>query len=264
MTSPFHVQTGDSPLLVSIPHDGRTLAPDMEGRMTLSAKSLPDTDWHVQQLYKFAVDYGANFLVATYSRYVVDLNRPTSDASLYEGHPSSGVCPKSTFAGESIYLKGKECSDSEKQRRVRCYWQPYHDQLAAELARIRERFGYALLWDAHSIRSEIANLFEGALPVLNIGTNDGASCHPALVSHVVSVAENSDYSFVLDGRFKGGYITRAYGDPAQNVHAIQLELAQNSYMNEDSYQYDVCLASKVRCVLKAMLKEFQKAARELV
>lgn len=263
MTVPYVLEVGDSPLLVSIPHDGHCLAPGMECRMTSAARSLPDTDWHVKRLYEFVRDLGASLLVATYSRYVVDLNRPPSDEALYEGQVSTGICPSATFAGEGIYSRGNECTEQEKRDRVRRYWQPYHESLAGELERIRDRFGYVLLWDAHSIRSEIPHLFEGTLPHLNIGTNDGTSCHEALEKTIVSIARESSFSWVLNGRFKGGHITRTYGDPTRNIHAAQLELAQGCYMNEENYQYDEYMANELVGTLREMLVQYLNIARLL-
>lgn len=261
MTESFHFESGDAPLLVSIPHDGQLLAPGMEQRLTLAARSFPDADWHVRKLYEFAKDLGASFLVAEYSRYVVDLNRPPSDIALYDGQVSTGLCPSATFAGCPIYLKGCECTEREQELRVQSYWQPYHSRLDVELKRIRERFGYALLWDAHSIRSQIPQLFQGTLPDLNIGTHNRASCHSTLESTIVSVARKSSFSWVLNGRFKGGYITRNYGDPTTNIHAIQLEISQRCYMNEADFLYDMESANKLIYVLREMLLQYMDSAK---
>ncbi|MCY3884625.1 MAG: N-formylglutamate deformylase [Gammaproteobacteria bacterium] len=254
---------GDSPLLVSIPHDGHLLAPGMAARMTSAARALPDSDWHVRRLYEFARTLDASFLVATYSRYVVDLNRPPSDASLYDGQVSTGLCPRETFAGDRIYVEEQDCTEIERRERVKAFWKPYHSVLDSELLRIRDKFGYALLWDAHSIRSEIPNLFIGKLPDLNIGTNNGATCHSLLERKIVSIAESSRFSWVLNGRFKGGYITRTYGTPAQKIHAMQLELSQKCYMNEDTLLYDEHSADKLIHVLKDMLKQYMQLANTL-
>lgn len=263
MTDPYILEEGDSPLLVSIPHDGHSLTPGMEKRLTTAARSLPDTDWHVRRLYEFASELGASRLVATYSRYVVDLNRPPSDVALYTGQVSTGICPAETFAGEGIYSPGNECTKTEKQDRVQRYWKPFHNRLVAELERIRNRFGYALLWDAHSIRSEIPNLFDGTLPNLNIGTNNGASCDVSLEKAIVSIAEKSELSWVLNGRFKGGHITRTYGNPTNNIHAIQLELGQNCYMNEENYQFNEGLANQLNSTLREMLVQYLSVAKSL-
>ena len=252
----FFFARGSSPLLISIPHDGRSLAPGMEERMTKLGRSLPDTDWHVRRLYAFAGQLGANVLAARFSRYVVDLNRPASDAALYEGQTSTGLCPLKTFSGEDIYINDEECTALEQQQRTQSYWQPYHDHLGRELKRIRRQFGYALLWDAHSIQSEVPGLFAGVLPDLNIGTNDGASCDSALQCAVFEAAESADYSVVQNGRFKGGYITRNYGRPENNVHAIQLELTQHAYMDERNLIYDADAAARLSHLLGGMLNKF--------
>ncbi len=259
MTDTFFFEQGASPLLISIPHDGRDLAPGMEERMSEAGLSLPDTDWHVRRLYGFAGQLGASVLAARFSRYVVDLNRPSSDAALYDGQLSTGLCPSATFAGANIYAPGKSCGSLEQ--RTQTYWQPYHDRLDAELTRICRQFGYALLWDAHSIRSEVPTLFDGVLPDMSIGTNDGASCDPYRQRAVYQVAKRSDYSVVLNGRFKGGYITRNYGNPENNVHAIQLELAQRSYMDEKTLRYNEGASGRLSDVVRAMLSEFMSNAR---
>ena len=249
--------------MISIPHDGHELAPGMEQRMSVIGRSLPDTDWHVRRLYEFADQLGANVIAARFSRYVVDLNRPSSDASLYEGQLSTGLCPAVTFTGKNIYNAGESCDRLEQQQRIRIYWQSYHDMLNAELTRIRDQFGYALLWDAHSIQSEIPALFDGVLPEMNLGTNDGASCDPHLQHTVYRVAKGSDYSVVLNGRFKGGFITRNYGNPKNSIHAMQLELAQRSYMDEQSMRYDEVAAKRVGNVMEEMLNEFVTKALRL-
>ena len=260
MTDTYCFEQGGSPLLISIPHDGRDLAPGMAERMSEAGRALPDTDWHVQRLYEFACELDASVLAARFSRYVVDLNRPSSDDALYAGQLSTGLCPSATFAGANIYAHGK-CGDLEKQQRIRTYWQPYHDRLDAELTRIRSRHGYALLWDAHSIRSEVPALFPGVLPDLSIGTHEGASCDHRLQRAVYRAAKGFDYSVVLNGRFKGGHITRHYGNPDKNVHAVQLELAQHSYMDEPTLRYDEDAAARLRVAIRAMLDAFMSSAR---
>ena len=260
MTATFFFEQGNAPLLISIPHDGRDLAPGLEERMSDAGRSLPDTDWHVRRLYRFARGLDASVLAARFSRYVIDLNRPPSDAALYDGQLSTGLCPSLTFAGANVYVPGESCGVSERRKRTQTYWQPYHDMLATELARIRDRIGYALLWDAHSIRSEVPTLFQGVLPDMSIGTNDGLSCDPHWQRAVFQVARESDYSVVLNGRFKGGYITRRYGNPDDDVHAIQLELAQCPYMDEQTLRFDEDAAGRLRVVLQAMLSEFLHCA----
>ncbi|MEM7433447.1 MAG: N-formylglutamate amidohydrolase, partial [Pseudomonadota bacterium] len=196
-------------------------------------------------------------IAANYSRYVVDLNRAPDDAALYEGQLSTGLCPKQTFAGDDIYF---DDIDIDIADRVKAYWQPYHDQLRSALDATASAHGKALLWDAHSIPSQVPRLFEGELPVLNIGTNDGASCDASVSDAVAAVAAASDYESVVNGRFKGGYITRHYGEPDAGIHAIQLELSQQAYMNERTLEYDRQGADDVQQTLRAMLEAFLDAA----
>lgn len=263
MTAVFAFSPGSAPLLVSIPHDGRYVPPEMAQGMSKVGRAIPDTDWDVNRLYKFARELGASVLTANYSRYVVDLNRSASDEALYAGQVSTGLCPAATFAGEPIYLPGKQPDEREKPARIKAYWQPYHEKLAAALAEIKARFGYALLWDAHSIPGEVPLLFPGRLPDLNIGTNGGRSCAQEMETAVAAVAEASSYSSVLNGRFMGGYITRQYGDPANDVHAIQLELAQRCYMDEKSLRYDEATAMKLGETICNMLQAFMASAEKI-
>ncbi len=221
--------------------------------MTEEGRAIPDTDWHVARLYDFARDLGAHLLVADYSRYVIDLNRPASDESLYPGQVATGLCPLKTFSGDDIYRTG-ELSSEEIAERVVSYWQPYHDCIRRTLDALRAAHGYAVIWDAHSIASEVPRLFDGELPVLNVGTFGGLSCTPPLESAVFEIAADSPYSAVLNGRFQGGFITRHYGDVANRVHAVQLEIAQRAYMNEVSHDYDTEKASRLRVTLRRMLE----------
>jgi N-formylglutamate amidohydrolase len=255
MSEVFTWREGDSPLLVSIPHDGREIPAEIAARMTAAGRAIPDTDWHVRRLYEFAASLGASVIAANYSRYVVDLNRPPQDDALYPGQVSTGLCPAQTFSGEDIYADGRGVDAAERQERVARYWEPYHAQLARKLEEIRKEFGYALLWDAHSIRNEVPRLFQGKLPELNLGTNDGRSCAEAIGRRLAETAGTLPHSWVLNGRFKGGYITRHYGRPTAGIHAVQLEIAQRAYMDEDTLEYDerkaARLAQSVRVLLAA-------------
>jgi N-formylglutamate amidohydrolase len=260
MSDVFDFREGNSALLVSIPHDGRKLAPGQAKRMTAAGMELRDTDWHVRELYSFVGDLGASVIVANYSRYVVDLNRPPSDASLYENQLATGLCPRKTFAGQDIYLDGESVSSEEQQARVQAYWQPYHDRIFETLNRLRDQFGYALLWDAHSIAGEVPLLFDGVLPDLNIGTNGGASCATEITAAVAAAAQASPYSSVTNGRFRGGHITRSYGAPEDGVHAMQLELTQQNYMDEKNLSYDAERAVGLVETIKNMLHAFETSA----
>ena len=258
MMDVFNFHEGTSPLLISVPHDGIHLPTDIRARMTAAGAAVPDTDWHVAELYSFARELGASMLVANYSRYVVDLNRAATDDTLYPGQVATGLCPLQTFAGEDIY-SGSGVDDEEMRQRVATYWQPYHERLERALRSLRQQHGCALLWDAHSIASVVPRLFDGELPELNIGTNGGLSCAAAAAERVAAVADASPYSYVVDGRFKGGYITRHYGNPESGVHAMQLEIAQRVYLNEASTSFDARKGSRLRDTLRPMLEAFNES-----
>jgi N-formylglutamate deformylase len=252
----FLFHQGTQPLLISMPHAGTYVPPALAARFTEEARHVPDTDWHMERLYGFAKDLGASILVATHSRYVVDLNRPPDGASLYPGQSVTGLCPIDTFADTPIYPNGDVPDDAEVAARRDAIWAPYHAQLSAELGRIRALHGVAVLWDAHSIRSVLPRFFEGKLPDLNLGTANGESCDPTLAQELLSIAKDArGYTAVLNGRFKGGHITRHYGQPGQCVHAIQLEMTQCSYMQEAlPFDYLPELAAGVQPHLQRMLK----------
>ncbi len=262
MSSVFRFQSGELPLLISVPHDGRNFPEDMQVRMTDIGRSIPDTDWHVADLYDFAADMGANILVANYSRYVVDVNRSADDAVLYPGQVATGLCPLQTFAGEAIYRSGA-VDEGEKVQRVETYWRPYHAHIRDTLNALRAKHGFALLWDAHSIPSVVPRLFDGELPELNLGSNSGKSCDQSIDAAVAAVALESHYSRAINGRFKGGYITRHYGDPDEGIHALQLEIAQRAYMNEQTTLLDTGKAAVLRDTLRKMLDSFLLAAQDI-
>lgn len=252
----FHL--GNTPLLISIPHAGTAVPEDIERRLTPVGRSLPDTDWHVHHLYDFAKQLGASILKANYSRYVVDLNRAPDSASLYDANPTSPVCASQTFSGEPIYAEGNTPDASEVQRRVAQYWQPYHDRIATELAKIRQQHGVALLWDAHSIASKIPALFPGLLPQFNLGTRDDAACPANIVQALADeVRASNRFSVAVNGRFKGGYITLHYARPAQGVYAVQLELAERTYMVESPRgRWDAARASVAQQCIERLLRRY--------
>lgn len=227
----FH--RGTLPLLISIPHAGTFVPESIAQRFSLAGSRLADTDWHVDKLYDFARGLGASILKANYSRYVVDLNRAPDSSSLYVANPTSPVCPTLTFDGEPIYVPGREITATEISARVEQYWKPYHERLATELRQMRARHGYALLWDAHSIASEVPSLFAGVLPEFNFGTRDDESCPRAMADQLLDlVTTDGKFGAVLNGRFKGGYVTLHYGQPNNGVYAVQLELSRRVYMDE--------------------------------
>jgi N-formylglutamate deformylase len=251
----YTLHRGTTPLFVSLPHDGSFVPADLAQRFMPSARRVPDTDWHVSRLYAFALEMGASMIVPSHSRYVVDLNRPSDDASLYPGQNTTGLCPIVQFSGEPVYQAGEEPHRSEIARRVETYWQPYHDALAAEIARVRDAHGRVVVWEGHSIRSVVPFLFDGRLPDFNLGTSAGASCSPALQARLATIlGAQSRYSHVVNGRFKGGYITRHYGRPEEGVEAIQLELAQLNYMDEDTFDYLPERAAPTQALIRALLQ----------
>jgi N-formylglutamate deformylase len=251
----FSLHRGTEPLLVSLPHDGSHIPAALAARMQPGARSAPDTDWHVSRLYAFARELGASVLVPTHSRYVVDLNRPPDDVSLYPGQNTTGLCPIVRFSGDAVYLPGQEPSADEVQVRVDAYWHPYHRALQDEIARLHALHGRVLLWEGHSIRSIVPFLFEGRLPDLNVGTSGGASCAPGVQLRIeAELAAQQDYSWVINGRFKGGYITRHYGRPDAGVDAVQLELAQLNYMDEERFAYDEARAAQLQPLLRRVLQ----------
>ena len=251
----FHLHRGTKPLLVSLPHNGSFIPVDIAQRMHPLAQASPDSDWHVDLLYDFAVGLGASVIKPLASRYVVDLNRPADGHALYPGRTETGLVPTMMFDGAPIYRDGEAPSPDETAARVEQYWRPYHSALAAEIARMRGAHERIVLWEGHSIRAEVPMLFEGRLPDLNLGTADGSSCDPALeASLAAQLNRQQRYTHVVNGRFKGGYITRAYGKPSGGVDAVQLELAQLNYMDEKTFAYDEAKAAKLKEILHPLLR----------
>ncbi len=259
----FRLRRGTAPLLISMPHIGTIVPAEVQPQLALASASLADTDWHLDRLYDFAEGLGATVLHATISRYVIDLNRPADDESLYPGQTTTGLCPGETFRGEALYPGGTVVDPTEKARRLEAYWKPYHQTLREELERLVALHGAVLLWDAHSIASVLPRLFEGKLPDLNFGTSDGRTCDPAIIDSVLAAAQRFLFTSVLNGRFKGGHITRHYGAPLAGVHAIQLEMCQCLYMEESApfeYLQDVAewVQPAVRAMLEAGLEQIKK------
>jgi len=251
----YEFASGSAPLLVSIPHCGTYIPPALASAMTPAALEVADTDFHLRQLYDFVGALGVPVLAATHSRYVIDLNRSPEGAVLYPGANNTELCPTTRFDFAQIYSDGAAPDRVEIGQRVEHYWKPYHARLADELQRLRERHGYALLFDAHSIVSVCPRFFEGRLTDFNLGTGGGTTCNARLAASLLDVAQRADrYTSVLNGRFKGGYITRQYGDPANGIHSVQLELSERTYMIESPpFPYDASLAGEVRPVLRTLI-----------
>jgi N-formylglutamate amidohydrolase len=253
MSDVFELHCGKGPLLVSSPHAGVQLPDEIAARLTPPGRALVDTDWYADRLYPFAGSFGASVLHARWSRYVVDLNRDPAGTVLYPGARTTGFVPAETFEGEPLYAPGGEPGTEETAARRERYFDPYHAALQDELARLKAAHGRALLLDAHTIWGRLPLLFDGELPDINIGTNSGSSCDPKLTAAVASAAAASSYSVVVDGRFKGGFITRRYGAPAQGVDAIQIEINQRTYLADGSRtEWDDAKAARLSRVLRTM------------
>jgi N-formylglutamate deformylase len=260
----FAFTPGTAPLLVSFPHAGTEIPPEIAARMTPEALQLADVDWHLPQLYAFVRAMGASTIAARFARHVIDLNRPPEDTSLYPGQDVTGLLPLDTFRKQPLYRAGQAPDASEAQERRARYWQPYHDALRAELDRLRALHGTIVLWDAHSIASRMPRFFEGKLPDLNLGTADGRACAPALQAAAESAMRaQSAYTHVSNGRFKGGHITRHYGQPQDGIHALQLEMCQCTYMDETApFAYRPELAAQVQPLLQRMLNAVMDACAQ--
>ena len=247
--------SGSIPLVVSFPHSGTDIPPSILQTMTDAGRSVPDTDWFLPRLYDFVAQLGASTIAANFSRYVADPNRSTDGVNLYPGQPTPKLCPTHCFDGRPIYLTGQEPDEFIVGQRTSEYWRPYHDDLYEELCRLKHQFGFVVLFDAHSIRSQVPRLFDGQLPDINIGTNNGAACDSDLQNTIDAVLQSQTVaSHVINGRFIGGYITRHYGQPDQGIHAVQLELSQVNYMDESTGKWHDDSAQQTRPVLQSILQ----------
>jgi N-formylglutamate deformylase len=253
MNKSYNLQTGKIGMLISMPHNGQEIPSDIAKTMTDSAHKVADTDWYMDKLYDFAEDLGIAIIKPRYSRYVIDLNRNIDGVNLYPGANSTELCPTTAFDLTPLYKTGQEPDEAEIQRRIELYWQPYHQALDDTLSQMKAEFGKVVLLDAHSILSKVPRFFEGQLPDFNFGSANGASCSDDLMSEVMQL-DLSPYSSVANGRFKGGYITRGFGKPEENIHAVQLELSQHTYMDEPSDRYNHEKASQVKIKLKAFVQ----------
>ena len=251
----YNLHQGTRPLLISLPHVGTFIPEVLQAQLLPRALAVENTDWFLDRLYGFAKDLGASLLVPTHSRYVIDLNRPSENTPMYAGQNNTELCPTRFFTGEALYRDGQAPTAHEVRSRVQQYWQPYHEALAGELARIKAAHGHAVLFDGHSIKSELPWLFEGRLPQMNLGTAGGTSCAASLTSKLSAIfAVHPAYDHVVNGRFKGGHITRHYGAPHMGVHAVQLEMCWRAYMDETPpYRWHETRAATVTPLLRQLV-----------
>ncbi|MBX7145714.1 MAG: N-formylglutamate deformylase [Alphaproteobacteria bacterium] len=251
----YNYQSGSSPLLISIPHAGYYIPDAIKVRMTPAGRSSLDTDWYVDKLYNFVKEQNISLLHANYSRYVIDLNRPPDQTVLYPGLHNTELCPLTRFDGMPIYLLGQEPSKHEIELRLKHYWFPYHNKIKQVIDDIINQYGFAIILDAHSIKSSVPSLFKGILPDINFGTNDNKTL-PIEIINLLSdvIIQNGQYSHVINGRFKGGYITRNYVNLKRNIFTLQIELSQILYMNETPpFIYDDKKALNLQAVLNKII-----------
>ncbi|NVJ61213.1 MAG: N-formylglutamate deformylase [Gammaproteobacteria bacterium] len=255
---PYRLEKGSQPVLISMPHNGTLIPSAVLNTMTDAGKGVADTDWYLRILYDFMREEGCYFITPKYSRYVIDLNRPADGAVLYPGANNTELCPTSTFAFERIYQDSGSPTEESINSRIDAIWRPYHQAIAETLDEIKQIYGGAVLLEAHSIASQVPRFFDGTLPDFNFGTNEGKSCSNSLAK-LIEEFETDGYSKVENGRFKGGYITRHYGRPDENISTVQLELSQRCYMDENSLSFNSEKANAVTPVLRNLivqLKEF--------
>lgn len=250
MTGWLSVARGAAPLIVSVPHAGTALPAPFADRLISANLARIDTDWHVDRLYGFAAGLGATLIGTAVSRTIVDVNRDPSGASLYPGRATTGLCPATSFAGEPLYRPGDEPDEGQIAARRAAYFDPYHAALDAEIARLRSVHAAIVVYDAHSIASSVPRLFDGELPLFNIGTDGGITCDAALSD---AIAGHCGDDMIVNGRFRGGWITRRLGDPANGVHAVQMELAQRGYLDEPSTNWNAARAASLQATLAAIL-----------
>jgi N-formylglutamate deformylase len=256
MNEIFRLQRGSTPLLLSMPHVGTLIPEALKPAFVERALAVEDTDWHLESVYAFARDLGASVIVPRHSRYVIDLNRAPENVPMYTGANNTELCPTRSFQGEPLYRAGLAPDEAQIAERRETYWRPYHDALRGELARLKAQHGHAILWEGHSIKSELPWLFEGKLPDLNLGTAGGASCAPSFRAALARVLEGQRrFTHVTDGRFKGGYITRHYGRPEKGIHAVQLEMCWSCYMDErPPFALDAQRVAALQPVLRELLQ----------
>ena len=240
-------------MLISMPHNGQKIPTNIADTMTAKGLSVADTDWYIDKLYDFASAMGIYIIKPNYSRYVIDLNRSPNGEILYAGADNTELCPTTAFDSSPLYLENAQPTPAEIAHRINHYWQPYHQALSQTLDQLKQKYHKVVLLDAHSIRSHVPRFFEGQLPDFNFGTGEGISCSEQLLTDIESI-DLFPYSGISNGRFKGGYITRTYGDPKNNIHAIQLELSQNTYLDESTNAYNEKKAAQVKIHLKSFVE----------
>jgi N-formylglutamate deformylase len=260
--APFDVCEGKSPLILGIPHAGVEMPESIRRRLNPAGAALCDTDWHVDRLYD-GLAPGATVVRARFHRYVIDANRDPSGVNLYPGQNTTGLVPVTDFEGQPIWRDGEAPGADEVAERLKQFHRPYHAALQEQIARVKALHGIAIVYDCHSIRSRIPFLFDGTLPELNLGTNNGAACAPDIARAAAAVCAGADgYSHVVNGRFRGGWTTRHYGRPDEGVHALQMELTQSTYLKteEAPFAFSEKKAARLRPHLRKLLERLESLA----
>ncbi|MFB2550028.1 N-formylglutamate deformylase [Ensifer soli] len=261
----FEVRQGTSPVILAFPHTGTDVPAAIFARLNDNGRILADTDWHIHHLYDGLLA-GVTTVRATFHRYVIDANRDPAGVSLYPGQNTTGLVPETDFDGRPLWKDGEAPTEADIADRLAAFHAPYHAALAAEIDRVKALHGIAILYDCHSIRSQIPFLFEGTLPDFNIGTDGGRTCDPSIEAAALTAAGAAGgYTHVLNGRFKGGWTTRHYGRPETGVHAIQMELAQSTHLTTEAppFALDLTKADRLRLHLKDILMRIEALAPTL-
>jgi N-formylglutamate deformylase len=246
------------PIVVSVPHCGIEFPAEIKQEYKADRiKSPDDTDWFVDVLYDFVVDMGITLISAKYSRWVIDLNRDVDSRPLYtDGRIITALCPTTTFLGEPLYKdERKNVDTNEVHRRLKEYYYPYHQKIQSLLDETKKKFGKVLLWDCHSIRQIVPTIQKDKFPDLILGDADERACDPKLISIALKHLGSGGYPLNHNHPFKGGTITRSFGRPYENQHALQLEMTKVNYMDDSETRYDKVRADKMREILKRTLGE---------
>lgn len=260
MVHPYTIikpQAETVPILLSVPHCGTDFPDELKDDFKPElAKSPDDTDYYVHDLYNFCSEMGITIIHAKYSRWVIDLNRDPESKALYnDGRIITALCPNTNFFGDSIYVsQDKEPNHNEVQRRLNTYYWPYYKEIENQLAQLKSQFGKALLWDAHSIRRFVPTIRKENFPDLILGNNDGLTADQSLIDIALDNLGKDKYGLNHNTPFKGGHITRYFGNPSNNIHALQLEMSKDLYMNHDETEFHMARANEMRVVLKSCFR----------
>ncbi len=257
MSTPYFIVEAKGkkvPVLLSVPHSGTEFPEEIKSHYVKEKAAQPDdTDWFVHELYNFASEMGITTIHAKYSRWVVDLNRDPESKPLYnDGRIITALSPLTDFFGDKIYTEEKfEPNDEEVKRRIPLYFTPYHEKINSLLQELKEEFGVAVLWEAHSIRQKVPTIRKDDFPDLILGNNDGKTANGELIEAVLKELGSDTYELKHNTPFKGGHITRSFGDPENNIHALQLEMTKVNYMEDDELTFSEERSNRIRKILKS-------------